>query len=260
MASLREGWRIQMRVITALMSRELTTRFGRENIGFLWIMAEPLLFAGLVSLMWTFMKGSQEHGVPIVAFVVSGYLPLTMLRHSFGRSASIFLANSSLMYHRQIRILDFVFVRVLIETIGGMMAYIFIGVILMYFDMFPVPSNIGLMIGGWFIYALFILSACLMIAPLSEMSELIEKILPVSIYLSIPFSGTFNLASWLAPGVREIMLWSPLVNATEMMRAGLFGGAIRSYYDVWVPLVWSMVFLVIGLTLCRRVRRTLVVE
>jgi capsular polysaccharide transport system permease protein len=73
-ASLSEGWRIQRRVIVALMSRELTTRFGRENIGFLWIMAEPLLFACLVALVWTIMKGPEEHGVGIVAFVVSGYL------------------------------------------------------------------------------------------------------------------------------------------------------------------------------------------
>jgi len=38
MRSLREGWRIQARVIGALMIRELNTRFGRDNIGFLWIM------------------------------------------------------------------------------------------------------------------------------------------------------------------------------------------------------------------------------
>ena len=39
---LKSGWDIQVRVIKALMIRELTTRFGRENIGFLWVMAEPL--------------------------------------------------------------------------------------------------------------------------------------------------------------------------------------------------------------------------
>ena len=52
MASLRQGWDIQKRVIGALMLRELTTRFGRENIGFLWIMVEPLLFAVLVGILW----------------------------------------------------------------------------------------------------------------------------------------------------------------------------------------------------------------
>jgi capsular polysaccharide transport system permease protein len=260
MASLSEGWRIQRRVIVALMSRELTTRFGRENIGFLWIMAEPLLFASLVALVWTVIKGPEEHGVGIVPFVISGYIPLTLLRNSFGRCTSIFVANGSLMYHRQIGILDFVFVRVLIEAIGAMMAYAFIGTVLVFFDLFPVPDNIGLMVGGWAIYALFTLSACLIIAPLSEMSEVLEKVLPVTVYISIPFSGTFFMVSWLTPEVRDFMLWSPMVNAVEMMRSGLFGDNVRPYYDVSVPLGISMVLMVIGLAMCRRVRRTLVVE
>lgn len=260
MPSLSEGWRIQNRVIIALMHRELTTRFGRENIGFLWIMAEPLLFAGLVAIVWTVMKGPTEHGVGIVAFVVSGYLPLTVLRHSFGRCTNIFVANGSLMYHRQIRVLDFVFVRVMIEAIGGMMAYVFIGTVLVFFDLFPVPDNIGLMVAGWALYTLFTLSACLIIAPLSEMSEILEKVLPVTIYISIPFSGTFFMVSWLTPEARDFMLWSPMVHAVEMMRAGLFGNNVRAYYDATVPLAISMVLMVIGLAMCRRVRRTLVVE
>ena len=58
---LQNGWNVQVRVIHALMIRELLTRFGRENIGFLWIMAEPLLFAGLVGVLWHFTTVSYTH-------------------------------------------------------------------------------------------------------------------------------------------------------------------------------------------------------
>lgn len=260
MRSLAEGWRVQRKVIVALMIRELTTRFGRENIGFLWVMAEPLLFATLVSVVWTYLHGSQENGVGIVPMIVSGYIPLTVLRNSFGRATSVFVANSSLLYHRQIRILDFVFVRCLIEMIGGLMAYIFLGIILIYVGYMPVPSDLGLMIVGWLLYCLFVLSMCLIIAPLSEMSGILEKIMPVTVYISIPFSGTFTMASWLTPTARDFLLWSPMVNGVEMMRAGLFGDAVRAYYSVDVPIAGSMICGVIGLALCRHVRRTLAVE
>lgn len=260
MASLASGFRIQTRVIGALMVRELNTRFGRENIGFLWIAAEPLLFAGLVAAVWNVIKGPSENGVGIVAFVVTGYLPLTFLRNSFGRCTSIFIANGSLLYHRQIQIIDFVFVRVLIEMLGTMIAYVFIAVVLMYFDLFPIPSDLGFLIVGWFIYALFVLSMCMVIAPLSEMSEVLEKILPVTVYLSIPISGTFTMASWLTPSAREVVLWSPMVNAMEMMRYGVFGNQVRPYYSWSVPLVASMILLPLGLVMCRRIRRRLVVE
>lgn len=257
---LHNGWLVQTRVIHALMIRELNTRYGRQNIGFLWIMAEPLLFAGLVAAIWRVWKGSEEHGVGIVAFVVTGYIPITLFRHGVSRSAAVFTANSSLMYHQQIKILDFILVRFIIEMLGGMMAYLFIATLLIAFDAFPVPADIGLFIAGWMAYALFSLSVCFVIAPLSEMSEVIEKFIPVTTYIMIPFSGLFTMAAWLTPGAREFLLFSPFVNAMEMMRKGIWGDSITAYYNVWNPIACSMVTAAIGLALCRRVRRTLAVE
>ena len=260
MSKLAVAWDTQRRVIVALMIRELTTRFGRENIGFLWVMVEPLLFAGLVGILYTYMIGTVEHGVGVVAFIASGYIPLTVMRNSFGRCVSIFLANSSLLYHRQVRSLDFVIVRFVIEMIGGMMAYLFLGLVLNLFGLFPTPAYPGFLLAGWALYMLFSFACCLVIAPLSEMSEALEKLLPVTVYLAIPFSGTFNMASWLSPEARNFVLGSPLVNGMEMMRYGLFGDAVRPYYNIWNPIGASAAVAIVGLVLIRRIRRHLVVE
>lgn len=257
---LQEGWRIQLRVIHALMIRELNTRYGRENIGFLWIMVEPLLFAGLVATIWRIWKGPEEHGISIVAFVVSGYIPITLFRHGISRSALVFTANSSLMYHRQIKVLDFVFVRFIIELLGGMMAYVFIAGVLIIFDLFPVPADLGLLIAGWFLYATFSMSLCFIVAPLSEMSDVLEKFIPVITYIMIPFSGLFTMSAWLTPTAREFLMWSPFVNGMEMMRKGIWGDQVTTYYDPWNPVACSLVAAVIGLALCRKVRRTFSVE
>lgn len=254
------GWQTQVRVIHALMIRELHTRFGRENIGFLWIMVEPLLFAGLVALIWRFVKGPEEHGIGIIAFVVSGYIPITLFRHGVSRSVSIFLVNGSLLYHRQVKIVDFIFVRFIIEMLGSLMAYLFIAIILVLFDLFPVPADIGLFLAGYSLYALFTLSLCLIIAPLSEMSEVLEKFIPVVTYVMIPFSGLFTMASWMTPKMRGYLLWSPFVNGMEMMRSGLWGDKLTAYYNPWNPLGCSIVLAAIGLALCRRVRRNMSVE
>jgi capsular polysaccharide transport system permease protein len=257
---LAAGWRIQRRVISALMIRELVTRFGRENIGFLWIMVEPLLFAVLVGIVWRFMKGPEEHGVSVVAFVASGYIPLTLFRNAVGRSVRVFSVNGSLMYHRQIKVLDFIFVRFLIEMIGAMMAYLFIGTLLILLNEFPVPADLGAFFTGWFLYCLFSFSLCLVLAPLSEMSDVLEKFMPVTIYIMIPFSGTFAMVSWLTPEAQNAMYYSPFVHAMELMRQGIFGSRVDAHYDVAVPLAASLVSALIGLGLCRRIRRHLVVE
>lgn len=259
MASIGEGLRVQIKVIQALTSRELMTRFGRQNIGFLWIMVEPLLFAGLVGVVWTFIKAPASAGIPVLAFVVTGYVPLTFLRHSFGRSGSIFVANSALLYHRQIKVLDFIFVRVQIEAIGAMMAYLFAVIVLGFFGYFPIPSDIGAWILGWSIYVFFVLSLCTILAPLSELSEVIEKLVPISVYISIPFSGVFNMAAWLPVGMREALMWSPLVSGMELMRYGLFGDVVTPYYDLPKAFGVSLVCLLVGLILTRRVRRMMTV-
>jgi capsular polysaccharide transport system permease protein len=248
MSNFIAGWRIQRRVIGALMIRELVTRFGRENIGFLWIMAEPLLFATLVGVVWRFMKGPEEHGVSVVAFIASGYIPLTLFR------------NGGLMYHRQIKVLDFVLVRVMIEAIGAMMAFVFIATILVALNEFPIPVDLGALIGGWFLYCLLTFSVCLILAPLSELSDVLEKIMPVTTYIMIPFSGAFAMTSWLTPAAQGFMYYSPFIHAMEMIRYGIFGDAVNAQWDITVPLGTSLFLILIGLAMCRRVRRHLVVE
>jgi capsular polysaccharide transport system permease protein len=260
MSTLAEGWRTQRRVIGALLVRELVTRFGRENIGFLWMMVEPLLFAGLVGILWRFMKGPEEHGISVFAFIATGYIPLTLFRHAVGRSIRVFSVNGSLMYHRQIKILDFIFVRVLIEVIGASMAYVFIAVLLGAFGEFPMPADLGALLAGWFLYCLFTFSLCLVMAPISEMSDVLEKLVPVITYIMIPFSGTFNMVAWLTPQAQNAVLYSPFVNAMELMRYGVFGENVGAIWDISVPIYASMFCILLGLVLCRRIRRDLVVE
>ena len=260
MASLAKGWDIQMRVIKALMLRELTTRFGRENIGFLWVMAEPLLFAVLVGLLWRVMKGPFESGVDVIAFTVSGYIPLVFFRSTIGRAISSFTANSGLLYHRQIKVLDLIMVRFIVEFVGHLMAYLFIAVVLFAFDIFPVPYDFGFLMLGWLYYALFTLAITLVVAPLSEMSEVVEKFVPVTTYMMVPFSGAFYFVSSLYPAAAAVVLWSPPVHGMEMMRYGVFGPGVDPHFDFLYPLQFCLPTLVLGLVLCRHVRKRMVIE
>jgi capsular polysaccharide transport system permease protein len=259
-ASLSKGLDIQMRVIKALMLRELTTRFGRENIGFLWIMAEPLLFAVLVGLLWRAMKGPFESGVDVIAFTVSGYIPLVFFRSTIGRAVSSFTANGGLLYHRQIKVLDLIMVRFIVEFVGHLMAYFFIAVVLFAFEIFPVPYDLGFLVLGWLYYALFTLAITLVVAPLSEMSEVVEKFVPVTTYMMVPFSGAFYLVSSLYPGAAAVVLWSPPVHGMEMMRYGVFGPSIDPQFDFLYPLQFCLPVLLLGLMLCRHVRKRMVIE
>jgi capsular polysaccharide transport system permease protein len=148
----------------------------------------------------------------------------------------------------------------LIEVVGAMMAFVFIAAILIVLNEFPVPADIGALLAGWFLYCMFTFSLCLVLAPLSEMSDVLEKLMPVTIYITIPFSGTFTMISWLAPQLQHFMLYSPFMSPMELIRQGIFGDRVHAIWELTVPISSTIVLTVIGLALCRRIRRQLVVE
>ena len=73
---------VQRRVIGALLMREIQLRWGRRNLGFAWLFCELLIFALPVLAMWSLLRtGIDRGGVPFIAFMWSGYLPILMFRH-----------------------------------------------------------------------------------------------------------------------------------------------------------------------------------
>src|SRR5450759_988905 len=84
---------VQRRVLHALMMRELITRFGRDNLGVLWLVGEPMIFTLGVATLWTASGMNHGAGIPIVAFAVTGYSSVLMWRNSASRCGSAMEQN-----------------------------------------------------------------------------------------------------------------------------------------------------------------------
>src|SRR5216684_8184356 len=104
--SLLHSLGIQRRVLHALLMREIITRFGRENLGVLWLVAEPMLFTLGVATLWTAAGLRHGSAIPIVAFAVTGYSSVLMWRNSANRAGSAVANNKPLLFHRNVQILD----------------------------------------------------------------------------------------------------------------------------------------------------------
>jgi len=122
--SLALSWTIQRRVIGALFIREILTRFGRHNIGFLWLFVEPMLFTVGVTLLWTAFKSTHGSNLPITAFAVSGYSSVLLWRNMPGRCVKAIEPNLSLMYHRYVKVIDIYISRLMVEFGGATLSFI----------------------------------------------------------------------------------------------------------------------------------------
>src|SRR5512139_966706 len=114
--TLSNSWRIQRRVLGALLMREILTRYGRHNIGFLWLFVEPMLFTLGVTAMWTALKTVHGSDLPIVAFSITGYSSVLLWRNMSGRCIGALTPNLSLLYHRNVRPMDIYAARLLLEA------------------------------------------------------------------------------------------------------------------------------------------------
>ena len=237
----------QSRIIGALMMREMVTRYGREGLGFLWIVGEPLMFCLGVIAMWTALKPAYEHGVRVGPFVMTGYMCLLLLRHLIQHSLGAIEANIGLLHHRQIRIIHVYVSRALVEFMGTTTAFVIVYVILYLMGQVSVPQNVLLLYWGWLSLAWFSFGLALLLSVLAVRFAVVERVTQLFTYILIPLSGAFFTVSVVPQAYREAFLWIPMPNAVEMVRAGFFGEFFESYYHAMYPLVSGTVLVVVGL-------------
>lgn len=252
---LRRSFAIQIRVTSALILREVITRYGRHNIGFLWLFLEPMLFTLGVTTLWTLIKATHGTSLPITAFAVTGYSSILLWRNCSNRVVKAIEANHSLMYHRNVRVFDVLSARLILEIAGATVSIITLTIIFSAMEWMSLPADILTVMMGWVLLAWFAFALSLVIGAASERSELIERVWHIFTYLLFPLSGAGFMVDWLPKVAQEYILWVPMVHATEMIRHGYFGAAVRTYEDPVYLILFNSVLTFIGLALVRETGR-----
>lgn len=248
------------RVIGALIMREMTTRYGRRGLGFAWVIGEPLVFCFGVMILWSLTKPAYEHGIRIAPFVMTGYLSLILIRHFINLLASAMQANLGLMYHRQVAPLHLLMSRVLLELGGATGAFFVVYAVLLALNQVSLPQNYLLFYSGWLLLAWTAMGFALVLTGLSMRYEIMERLVPVISYVLIPISGAFFMVSWLPASARDLIMWIPFVHGIEMIRGGVFGEFVATYYRPGYALLVGAIMNIVGLLIISASRDRIEVE
>ena len=259
-ATLGEGLRVNTRVVGALLIREMLTRYGRHNIGFLWLFVEPMIFTLGVTALWTATKSVHGSDLPIVAFALTGYSSVLLWRNMPGRCIGALWANLSLMYHRNIKVLDIYTARLLLEFGGATISFAVLGIAFIMVGWLEPPENFLQVAGGWLLLTWFGSALAVGLGALSHRSELVEKLWHPFSYLLFPLSGAAFLVDALPPLAQEVVLYIPVVHGVEFVREGWFGSQARAHYDLGYLVTFSLVLTFVALGLTRYVERRVVPE
>jgi len=253
--TLPAAFSTQLRVIHAVVARELLTRYGRNNIGFLWVFVEPMIFTLAIAWLWSVLKTGSMPGVSVVAFAITGYTSVLLWRNAATRCTQAMQTNWALMYHRAVTPLDLYLARILIEVCAAttslaVMAAIFIAIGQMSFPQDPFRA-----VCAWFLLVGFAYGFAMVVGALASMSESFERIWHLLTYLLFPVSGAMFMVAWLPEPMREVVLALPMVHGVEMLRGAWFGSAVTSYENVPYLMLSIGVLVALGLLLIQKAGR-----
>lgn len=242
------------RVIGALVIRELHTRFGRENLGFLWIFMEPVLLAVAVAALHGNYTLPISGNVQPVPFALGGYILFIMFRSVLSRAETLLEANRPLLYHRPVTLFDMLLARSLLEMVSTGAVLFFLLFAAQYLGLAepihdPLLVIFALILMSWFCFGL-----AMIIMAASHESSFVGRLIHPLLYLTLPVSGAFYLLAWLPENVQRVAAWVPTVHIFELLREGQFRDFASDRLDIAYPIVCSALLMLVGYAAIRFVR------
>ena len=254
--------RVQLRVVAALMVREAQARYSPETLGFFWTIAEPTILTLGVIVLWTLSPRHLTSGqqASVFALALTAYSHLQLWRMVVLGSIGSIRRDGWLYYHQNVRMFDVFLARSLLTSLSVFASFVVIAVAGVLFGLMPPVSDPGLIVAAWCVDTLFVMSFATVVAGVSEFSEFAEKIIHPAMYLTLPLSGAFTMTSWLSPRARMVVDWSPLANACEMFRAGVFPESVKTVWSLPFILLSALFLFVIGIPLMIEARKRISVQ
>lgn len=251
---MARGFVIQRRVLAALVIRQLVAKYGRTNIGFLWIVLEPMILCGGVLVLRSMISGGEENGVPLIALLWSGYMPLTLWRHVSTAGVFALRRSSNLLYHRDVSLFDICMSTCINELGGCTLAALIVYYVLFIFGLIEPVHDMGLLLCGWMMMWILAMGMMAFFAVFTEMWEPAERFVAPFQYLILPLCGFFFMVDWLPESIQTYAMMMPTVDCYEMIRDGLFGPNQVTHYWAWYPPLLAIGGMAITLPLFEKAR------
>ncbi|NBB80319.1 MAG: ABC transporter permease [Verrucomicrobia bacterium] len=244
-------WQIQRAVVFAVFVRELRTRFGQFQLGYLWAILEPLSMILILSFVRMIFGRSDIAGLSFPVFFASGVIPYLLFIHIIQGSLSTVEGNLSLFNYQRVKPFDIVFARSILELLIsiGTALIIFpgmhwLGYTFHWNDTLQVATVLG---------CLYIMSfgVGLMLCVLGPMWQEAKKVVPVMLRPLFFISGVFFPVVGIPEAARPLALLNPLLHFVELMRGAMFQEFEAVGASLFYAFCWAVGCLLVGMWVYR---------
>ena len=246
---------VQANVISALMLRDVKTRFGGKAANYLIAVLWPLSHIVILMLAYTFMGRPPPLGDSAALFFATGLLPIMIFQYSSRLMMQAQMINAPLLNFPIVTFLDIVIARAMLEVITGFAVTAVLASILYGFDVDIVPRHPA--------EAAAALAATLFLAVgIGVLNCVITKFVKVWMFVYILIviiiyitSGILFIVETLPRMYRDVLVWNPGVQLVEWFRSAYYEGYGETTLNRPYVVIIALFCLAIGLTAERLTRR-----
>ncbi len=234
---------VQSQVVHALILRETRTRFGAHQLGFLWAFIEPFLFIGTFLVIFSLTERSAPAGMTLFGFMVTGVIPYLLFRESSSRVAVAISSNKGLLFYPQVRPLDLVAARTVLEfTTFFLVLCILMGGEALWLGRGELEAPLAV-ISGLILANLLGAALGAILGSLSIYLPALERLTGALMRPFFWLSGVFFTANDVPLALLEYIKFNPVLHCVEQVRDGWYYSYDSHHIEPVYPLLW-----VLGLT------------
>ena len=249
----RENIRFQrLRVLFALIIREMNTKFGRSYGGYIWAIAEPLGGVLLLNVAFSLTVHRPPLGTNFLLFYATGIVPFFLFTGVSGSVANAVISNRGLLHYPVVSPLDAVFGKFILDFVTMLVVGILLTGGIVYFYALPVTLDPVTALTGFTLAGLLGLGIGTVNCVLFGMFPTWRNVWSVLTKPLFVVSGTFFIYESAPAAFQKIMWWNPLVHVVALVRAGFYGSYDPYYVSISYVLAVAGGLFVIGAYLLRR--------
>jgi capsular polysaccharide transport system permease protein len=255
---LLERLRGQRRVVRALILRETRTRFADTRLGYGWALIEPILHIALLSATFAvLMHGRPPIGPDFFVFYYTGLIPYHLFVHASTGMSHALLNNAPLLQLPPVTSFDVITARGLLEVMTDIVVAVVLLAGFLVIGLHAVPDDLWQTAIAALTVAAFGCGAGFVNAVTTVFWRSWDKVYAQLTRLLYFVSGIFYVPGMMPDGVRDILVWNPLLHAIDWFRAGFFDLYQPHWLDRSYVAIVAVVSLLAGLALHRSLRRKL---
>lgn len=253
----RSSWQVQKSVIYALFLREVNVRFSAGSLGYFWVIFEPLIQISIFVTVKMMLFGSSST-LDYPVFITVGFIAFNLFRHIIDRSMGAFSANKGLYAYKQVRPIDTIIARVLVEVLITLIITVIFICTGLYFGFDLSIQNLGMFIVTFLWLILFSVSFGLFVAVIVVFSDSFQKSIKLILSPMMFISAIFYSMQDLPQVVQNTLYYNPLAHFIELLHANYFDILDDAFVDYYYLLIWTLLPLYIALWFYTRLEKRII--